>query len=409
MRFFVKRVAPFLLFITLAFAVSCNEQPTQISSVLIEDTLKLFPLSSKTTTLLVKTNSKRINLGQTFNKGVLFVGNGFGAKAVSFVRFTFPDSTYAYLEESNISQVFMTLQPERYSFGDSLGIQSFSLREVQMPYTVETTWDSIFSPDGSTNFYTLEEYGNFNGSIELKDTMPGISIPLSKELMVKWLKDTTTSGYSDALALVPDDNSQTISRFKGLETGKGEDQGNPEITILFTNNENNPDTLKLKSSIDTYYAKTPEPTNLDDIIMQGVDFYRGQLEFDLGAIPPLSAIHKAQLEIYIKPGENIVSNMGVDSVIFSGLYEDIDGISPDIPYFALREAGTDRYEFPSITSSVERWNRSGETKGTLTFIFTRQGVEIQEFKNLDRFVFHGLNAPDSLKPALKIIYSKRDR
>ncbi len=385
----------------------CNEQPTNISSPLINDTIVLYAISSATEKIITETKNSKLRITGTFNRGVLFIGKGNQATAISLIRFVFPDTTYDYLEVGDISESNLILHPNRYAFGDSTGQQSFTIHELKRGFHFETTWDSIYTSGGTTEHFSDEIYGSFDGHIELVDSMPEIKIPISKEMIVRWLKDTSKTEFSDAIGVLPTENSQVITRFGAQEVGV--DEGNQvyqEIEIVFTNSENNLDTVIVKSANEAYYVDAPGPEDESILMVQGGIVFRGQLMFDVsGVLPPMASIHKTQLELTLDTLRSVPGNFGLDSILIGGYYVNLYDLNPDIPYMALRENNSSVFIFPSVTRAVETWNRDNG-KGNIGILSSRQGLSSQEFKLLDKYVFYGLDAQDSTKrPKLKIIYS----
>ncbi len=408
---FQKIIVTFIFSILSLTFFGCNEQPTNISSPLINDTIILYPISSATTKIITESESFKYRINGTFNRGVLFVGKGNEATAISLIRFSFPDTTYDYLDAADILESNLILQPNRYSFGDSTGQQSFTIHELKKGFVYKTNWDSIYTSGGTSDYFSDEIYGSFDGTIELKDTMPEIKIPFSKELVVRWLKDTSKTEFSDAIGILPTENSQMITRFSAQEVGVNErDQIYQKIEIIFTNNESNLDTVVFKSSNEAYYVDGPGLEDKTSLMIQGGIVFRSQLLFDInGVLPEMASIHTAQLELTLDTLRSVSGNFGLDSVLIGGYYEKLYNINPKDKYIymALKKTNSSVYIFPSISSALESWNR-GDGKGNIGIVSSRQGLSSMEFKLLDKYVFYGLNAQDSTKrPILKIIYSDR--
>ena len=132
----------------------CNEQPTNISSPLINDTIVLYSISSATKKIITESKTVKLRIGGTFNSGVLFVGKGNEATAISLIRFSFPDTTYDYLDVGDILESNLILHPTRSSFCSSTGVHSFAIHELRNGFNYDTNWDSIYTSAGTSEYFS---------------------------------------------------------------------------------------------------------------------------------------------------------------------------------------------------------------------------------------------------------------
>jgi hypothetical protein len=183
----------------------------------------------------------------------------------------------------------------------------------------------------------------------------------------------------------------------------GEERPLTTITVIYKDKKGVLDTFLMTSATDASIFKTPLPDN-SNITIQGAASYRSDLWFNVSTLPPLAAIHSAQLEVYLDSTQTLVGNYGIDSLLTAELALDSTRSATARQYYAHRESGTNKYLFKSVTSAVEEWNRR-DGKGSLIF---RYGSMSNEYRKMDRMSFYGVNNSDKTKvPKLRIIYSTR--
>lgn len=403
----IKSLTIFSLTLFSLFFFSCNEQPTSISSPFTNDTLVLHPLSSEEFPIFAGTKG---NIGYDipgFNRGCMFVGKGNGLEAVSMVWFDFTNivknQSYAGIELDDIQNVYFTITPNRYSFGDSLSDQAFDIRELNDSVSVDYNWDDIFDANLGSTLMRDETAGQFRTNIELRDSMGTILIPLEKSIVHRWFQGDMSKDSSVGFFFVPTDGSKTISKLDGNKS-----EVKTWITIELRNAEEDIDTLKIGAAFDSYFVNGPDITENDKIEIQGGLSYRSELSFDLSMIPELNSfIHLAQLELTLDLENSLLGNLVADSTILMSNIEAVQDSNNTNLKIVVGITDTNyKYIFPRVSDLAESWVRTNGGQGKLNLFYSRFGSEIEESRFLDRLVFHGLNDPDPKKrPKLKIIYS----
>ncbi|MFC2130789.1 hypothetical protein ACFLSQ_05095 [Bacteroidota bacterium] len=405
-------------FITLILLFnSCNEEPTNMGYTLLQDTITIYPISTNDTSLITGVGSYRHYLN-TINRGIIHIGKFNEYEAISLLRFTEPvkgTDSLDFLVDYTTDEIIsckISMPVNRYALGDSLnpGALSFTLYKIVDYWSNLTTWDSLFT--GNLIDMT-KPVGEFNGDIEQKDTIPNIEFDFDKELALEWIKDwyrykngDTINNIVWGIAFKPNDNSSVIRQFAGPAIGGQENT--TKLTLIYLDSSGVEDTLEMVSAIDKPFYKTPE-FNPEELIVEGGATIRGLMYFDVSMIPPVSAIHSAQLELTLDMEKNLFGNFGLDSTILAELPADNDSASFKEEKFIrsyYAERTEDKFYFTSITSAIETWNRK-DGKGLI--VFHPDGSQ-NEYRELDKMTFYGLNAPDSAKlPKLTIIYSTRPK
>ena len=329
-------------------------------------------------------------------------------KAISMIRFSgFPDSL-GNIGESDIDSVTLTLPVLRYAYGDTSNWNnlSFKVYKIIKYWDNKTNWDSLF-PSGGNNtdyFDNSKVLGSYSGYI---DTVKPLTLNLDKQLIIDWFKlsaDTLTDSTIWGIAIVPDESSSVIRTFSSQTLT--EMRVHPYIRVSYKRTADTLDTLIFQSAIDASVTNS-NPPDENTLTLQGGISSRFKIGFNIDTIPDESAIHVAELILHINRAESMPGNYNIDSTLSASLFLD----STYTSYFSYYTGGRDSvnkniFKFPSITSAVQYWVSHGK-KGEL--VFYAEGLD-NEYRELDKLVFHGLNDPEpSKRPLLRIIYSTRPK
>jgi len=392
---------------------SCNENPTTLGFPL--DTLEIESISTEEVELITNSENSIVRLKILHNQSIFHIGKFNDITAIAFLRYRFVPDSLTYVNESNIISAKLFLRAERYGIGDTInGNIGFDLYELKEGMDTSTTWENVY-PGGvgggtvNSSFFIPNKIGSFDGKITKKDTNDKIGIDIDKNFIVKWLRfseSRDTNVYSYSFGIIPNDNSKYISSFGTRNDTYKNDAFYPTIEVIYKNKKDVIDTLKIRRSVVHTITNVDKPSDENKIIVQGGVAIRSQLFFDLSAIPQKSSIVKAQLEMYLIPEETYHGNNIIDSTLVAGL-DWIGAKFYNPPYAALKETGTNKYVFPSISSAVQKWNQT-DGKGILVFYTNRNANDFEEQRNFDRYVFHGTKSADITKrPKLTVFYTRR--
>jgi len=387
-----------------------------MGSTLLQDTVTIYPLSTTNNKLIISLSTFRYHI-DVLSNSTINIGKSQNITAVSLISFDEPikkTDTLDFFKDYTINDIIsckIKLVVNKYAFGDSLNPNSlgFKIFRVQNPWYSNTTWDSLMNEN---RIDMSRQLGEFNGTIIQSDSMPNIEIDFDKQTFLDWAKiwsdykDTTISNKELVwgIALVPSDESSVIRQFSGPYVSGSENFS--KLTVIYLDSLGNQDTLDIVISIGKSFYDIPE-FDKEEMAVQGSTSLRGIINFDLSMIPPLSAIHTAQMELTINPEKSVSGNFGYDSTLLAGLPIGMEDstINTFKNYYSAERNGNTFY-FKSITSAVKTWNRqTGDDFGKGTIVFFPDG-EKNEKQQLDKLIFYGINAPDSsLMPKLKIVYS----
>lgn len=406
----------FIVIITIfsfgIFLSSCNENPTSLGFPL--DTLEVMTISSEDEAIITDSENQYARLQTMYNRPFFYVGKYNDMTAVSFLRYRFVPDTLTYVDESKIVSVKLNLKPTRYAIGDTVaGNFAFDVYELQKPFTNQTNWEEIY-PTGNggnevSDFFKAGKVGSYSGKITLKDTLDAFKADLDKKLIVDWLRfaeSTDTTQYSYSFALIPNSGSTFISKLFAPGNSTSTVAFDPTIEVIYKNKTDELDTLIIKTAVYSSFVNANKPTDANKIVVQGGVAMRSLLHFDISKIPAKSSIVKAQLELHIIDEESYAGNRGKDTTLTASM-DSIGVVAYNVPFAAIRESGSTKFVFPSISSAVQKWNLA-DGKGSLTIYANRNGNDFEEPAFLDRYTFHGTKSADvNKRPKLTIFYTKR--
>ena len=426
---FLMRIKNLSFIITVFFVVlflsGCNDDPTLVGYNLQYDTASFVPIGSDIYPLITEAKPFK-QLTHIFNTGATFIGSYNGYKAVTMMLFADIPDSLEYVTSDNIISADLVMTARRYTFGDSisnnLSFKVFKFNRKQW-FKIDTTgtspkldstlsWEKIYGSSSTSDFFDYSKtIAQYSQTIPLGDSVQ-ISMPFDKDLITEWFKvwnNVRKNGVKDTIfgiSMVPDDASGIIRQFSTVAVG---DTGRSKTKIIVSYRDKNSEikTATLNGVVEASILTGPAP-DPGTIALQGALSYRTQLWFDVSQIPKYSSIHTAQLEIYRDDTKCIRGNTTLDSIVVAEL--DIDAADTTLKGYArtyagkLTAAGSDKYYFYNMSSAVEEWTRRGG-KGALDFRYYNFN---DEYRKMDRLVFHGMNTSDKTKlPKLKIIYSMR--
>ncbi|ROL58365.1 hypothetical protein D9V84_01125 [Bacteroidetes/Chlorobi group bacterium Naka2016] len=405
MKSIISKLAYFLLLLIIIEALlsSCNELPTEITYSLLYDTTTVLPISSDSVNFFVQGKTKYV-FAKIFNVGAIFVGGWNGFRSASLLRFkesNLPD-TLLWLTEDRIDSVRLVLPFQNYVFGDSLNsILSFKVFLINQYWTNQVTWDSVFDNWTPKPLINPTPIGSFSGKVNLNDSIAELSISLQKSFILDWLKKNKDSIPIWGILIAPDQSCNVIHRISAQFVTE-EKVSHPKIVVHYKYLDSTDRVWYIHSAIDASVVDVPKVDTLNFLTIQSGFSYRVAIEFDLSKIPKFSAIHYAQLEMFIDPENTIYGNSGLDTIFTGGYFgtNPLDSV-PMISFLGRRE-GT-KVTFYKVSSPLELWLKENG-KGEIVLY----SYYWNESRTLNRISFYGLNATDPRKrPRLKIIYSSR--
>lgn len=398
-----KVISSVFVFTAFALLSSCNDLPTEVGYDFLGDTVNIKVITQNDAALLYKINMPSYS-PSGLNTTKIFCGKALGTTALSLIRFGNIPDTLSYLTEDNILSAEITISPKRYAYGDTVTPNfGFKLKRVENYWSVNSNLDSI-----STTGFFGRDIAEFSGPIKLQDTIDKIVLNLDKKLITEWFAlrpDTNKAVINWGLALIPNESSNVIYTFGG-EGISSTDNNPPVIKVVFNDKNNKKDSIYLYTGLNASFFDLP-PFDKDDIVIQSGLDVRTNLYFDLSMIPNFSGIAKMELELTLNKNKSSFGNFKPKEFFRLDFVSDSLGATASYYYYADKvDSNSVVYKCSSITSAAELWNRFNG-KGILLM---RSPDFDSQFQRLDRFVFYGLNEPDSTKrPKVKVIYSTQTK
>jgi hypothetical protein len=378
-----------LLLISLVWS-NCSEEPTSVGIGLVSSQDLVQVDTATVTAVATSVLKKPINTGGSDN---LLVGkyrttDGKTYEAKTLLRFTgFPDT----LKSVTVLSANLILG-SKYRFGDPQGSLSFNVYKMTQGWTeYGVTWDSI-----STASYDPIVRGNFSSAIADSDS---VAVPLDPSLISDWFQEAADSQTIQGIILAPTDASTKIvgfSSFQSLDASR-----EPQLLVTFLSSDGTvQDSLLFITGEDTYVANIDNlPSDPNLLYVQAGIAYRSTVQFGLDSIPLHVGINRAILELTRDRSSAPPSSRSIDSLVSVLL---VSSDSVDITTFVLGsrvDPDSDVYSFV-VTPEVQQWVSAKPNYGLQIDAYA-------ESSQLDLFTFHSASASLSLRPRLRIIYSRR--
>jgi hypothetical protein len=381
---------PFILLLISLVWSNCSEEPTSVGIGLLSSQ-DLVQVDTSTITAVAGSVVKRpLNTGASSNLlvGKYRTSDGKTYEAETLLRFTgMPDT----LTSATILSASLILG-SRYRFGDPQGNLSFNVYKMVQGWTEGgVTWDSI-----STASYDPVVRGSFSSAIADSDS---VAIPLDPRLINEWSQAVADSQTVQGIILVPTDASSKIVGFDSFQSLEATRE--PQLLVsLLSSDGTVQDSLLFITGEDTFIANIDNlPSDPNLLYVQAGVAYRSTVQFSLDSIPLHVGVNRAILELTRSPSSPPPSSRFIDS-LFSVLLVTSDSV--DVTTFVLGSRvspDSDVYSFV-VTPEVQRWVSAKPNYGL-------QIEAYAEISQLDLFTFYSASASPSLRPRLKIIYSRR--
>lgn len=323
--------------------------------------------------------------------GVLSVGAADGYDSRALLRWlSLPDSIG---NGGRIVSATIRLRSLPYHIGNNAGSFRLEAREITSFWNSFTvTYDSL-----TTLQYETTPAGVFEGILGETDSL---DLAIDSTLIRKWLINSQNGDYTRNYGVLLEARASGVVRsFQSLETV----DSSPPRLIIIMENAGKRDTVYGATGDDSYILKGEKREIAERIILQSGVSIRGNLYFDVSAIPPASIINYATL--YLTKDSDLSTRFyrGADTVL---VYENVDSTKN-----TLRSSGivsrTDA-AMPGVfiadgallTRAVQNWVNG---KGNYGLIL----LAMNEASDLDRMAIHGTNAPADKRPRLVVTYTSQ--
>lgn len=375
---------------------ACNDKATGVGSEIIPGSDTLFPASSSTDTLITSatTTQSRVSI---FNNTYSLLGKTADSDARMFVEFINWPTFFRDTAPVRLLSSEMRMVPAPYVYGDTLDKRlTFSIYELQRTWTPTSTWDTIWSTDGSSTYYSTAQpsIGSFDRAIETADSA-GFYTQLDTALIHRWLvlaSDSTTRTQIKGMVLHPT-SGNTIQQLRVLDTK------NIPLTILrlvYQHRDSaTPDTIEIQSAV-ACFVNTPVPAT-NGLVVQGAHIQQTSLKINLGSLRPSALIMSGALRLTYDPTSSVLGNTGPTEVLRLN-YTTFQGGSQN--YFARYDSTQQHYLFVNLAPALQDMARHNVPG---TFVIRPDGVD--EYWRMTRVGIKPWSADTVTRPRLSIIYS----
>lgn len=363
--------------------VGCSDEPTSVGLGLLssQDLVRV-----DTTTVAAASGTtfrKRVSTGSSGN---LLVGKVLGYEARSLLSFsTIPDT----LKSATVLSANLVLKPA-YRFGPTENILSFSVYKMNTGWTeAGVRWDSV-----GTTSYEPTIRGEFAKAFADSDS---VSVTLDPNLVSGWFQAAGSEPIY-GVVLVPTNESKTIVGFNSFQSAQTSKI--PYLIVKYSKGGTE-STISFSAGQDAFVANIDNLASDPSLIyVQAGVAYRSIVKLDFSTIPQHVGIHDATLELTLKRSPSPPLNSHLVDSLFTRFYLSQDSTDNSLLLIGRRlDPNSDVYSF-TITPYVQRW-----INGRANF-----GLELNawtEISSLDLFTFYSASADASLRPRLRVTYSRQ--
>ncbi len=290
----------------------------------------------------------------------------------------------------------LLVYPQDYKYGDTTDATvAFNVFELSKEWSVTATWDSIWSADGASSYYSTGQppVATFNELV----TTPAdsvVRVPFNKDVVKRWLvngQDSLLSKEIYGVVLHPT-NTGVIRQFRNL-SGVSQRMKLRVITSR-TSDPSKIDTNLVECAVGNY-VNTPA-AEANERIVQGARVHKFLLRVSLDSLPPASAIFGGTLRLTANDAASTWGSYGRDEIV-SVVYQPLIGSPIEL---SSRADANGVFTFVNLGPLLQLIRREG---GTANLIVKPAGA--YETWRMNRVRFYGLaDAPD-VRPRLTVAYS----
>lgn len=429
-----------LLFVVSLFTVAslgtgCNDNPSQIGDQYLPQNIKFveldLPLSEFSITSGIAAAS---NSSNELNDAMLVGRANDGTIAHGLLALVDKSDLLRDISPEKILKAELRLRTFNYRYGDTASRQmAFDVASIEGVFGSKAQW----SNDLAANVASGILIGSYNSTYPDSSM---ISVELTPERTAEFLNsyfrvDTVVSGPNDTvfqtvtlrtLALRAQESGSMIGSFLGTTLTSLPDSVRPTMRITLSDT-----VLNLRMGVSNWITQYPSTfeTGPNKIAIGGGPPVRTHIQFRLDSIPNGVVIHRAELTLHINPTltrrgttsptQRVIAYIAGDNVLDPATYL---ATSPaGLGQIFLRGARPardddsleDKIIFVGFGTTVKQWLSAERNIGNTGTSIKNNGLILSidrslpnlESGTVDRLGFYGLDAPEALRPQLKIIYS----
>ena len=389
----MQLVQPMLLTVCAVLLFSCNDLPNEVGTELVPGTDTLYSVSSLTIPIIISGTTSTLQT-PLYNSPKVLYGKTADSDARMFIEFV----NYPKLGAADSFEVIsseLIVKPEPYRYGDTndltLSIHAYELKQI---WSAQATWDSIWAPDGSTQYYSNSDapVATFDQQLAITDST--VYVPFDLVATKRWLvlgSDSATKDQLFGLALIPESGT-SVRSYRNLLNNKQE----MKLRVVYKHADSTTNDTAFVEAAVAYFVHTPNSSDSTEMLVQGAQIHRTQLTIQIDSLDEFAIIIGASMSVHV---DLTASNLGVYGLdeLLTMIYSRTDGSK--ITY-TTRGTADGEFVFPNVSSMLQFIRKDG---GTGTVTIEPEGEN--RYNRMNRLKIFGLQADEQHRPALHIVYT----
>jgi hypothetical protein len=393
----ILRTVPACLFVVLwTFLTACNDKATDLGADLVPGTDSLYVVSSVDSTQLLDSVLTIVERPRLFNNTFFLFGKTETDDARLFIEFVnYPNLGRA--EDYNVISSELLMYPEVYKYGDTTdNTVAFSVHELTRLWTPSSTWDTVYSASGQTDYYNPSStpVASFTKTLTTQDTV--VPVPFDLAATKKYLTlgaDSTLRKELFGLVMLPTAGRQ-IRLFRNSRSA----QQLMKLRVITKHKDSTANDTTLIESVILNLVHSPT-ASADIPTTQGAQGHRIAFDVNLSSIPSNAIILDATFSLAYRKDDSQVGNLGIDEVLRATIVPEGSPITYD--YRAFIDAQSQRYDLRNLAAPMQLVLRLPQKRGRVRIY----PDDFREFWRMNRQVYHPMSAEASLRPKLTIVYT----
>ena len=423
------------IFAVLISGTGCNDNPSQIGDEYLPQTIEFkeldLPLSefSITSGIAVVSNSSN-----ELNDAMLVGKADDGTTAHGLLALVAQSERLQGITADQIQKAELLLRTFNYRYGDTAARQiQFDVASIEGVFGSAAQWND----DLAANVNAGITLGTYNSTYPDSSI---ISVELTPDPVADFLNgyfriDTLIPTPGDSvfqtvtlrtLALRASDNGSMIGSFLGTTLFSLPDSLKPTIRVTL-----NDTVINLPLGVSNWITRYPDSftTGENTIAIGGGAPIRTHIQFELDSVPDGAVIHRAELTLHINTDQTKQGTTSITRRVIALIAGEnplapatflatspenlglifLRGVRP-----ALDESSfEDRIVFAGFGTTVKQWLGAEREIGNIRVSIPNNGLLLSldrslpslESGTVDRVSFYGTDAPEGLRPQLRITYS----
>ena len=384
----IKKSA-FLIILSALVFFECSDEPTSIGDIPPRNTIGLITINSNDDSLSQSSSyhhTKDVKLSTASRLLIGRINDEINASILIKFETSLPDSIKDDILNDSITVTSAVMEFKQvYSFGEENAEFDFTVHKALENWSIDITEDSMVQVDPADSKLSRE----VNDSIT--------TITLNNQLLQEWLDitaDTSLSG-NYGVHIIPTGLTQKVLGYRAITSTF---TNVPFIRVEIVKPGAYTDTISFFSTADLTVMKGTIPSvSSENIIVRSGFVINATLAFDFSNIPENIIVNKAELILTLDTLETKAGSPYIPSLQAYFLFDSTN--TDSVSSSSIRLSRFSNIFTGQITSYVRAWLDNINNQGILL-------TSTDPLNGVERFVIKGSNAPASVKPLLRITYTK---